>query len=176
MKICEKSKSFDIFLNNRNFFYFFPLITQLSLVFTFNSFFLFALTEFRSAKWIIKTRKKRKRKIQTLSSFLLINHRSQLIAHHSSLTTHRSSLTTHRSSLIAHHHHSPLITHNGTGFQPAVVCVTIIRRQMLTHFPTVTQSTGFQPEPLLITLCSLLKLETWNLKPSETFCNGSPRG
>ena len=27
---------------------------------------------------------------------------------------------------------------------------------MLTHFPTVTQSAGFQPEPLLITDCSLL--------------------
>ena len=32
---------------------------------------------------------------------------------------------------------------------------------MLTHFPTVTQSTGFQPEPLLKAYCSLLK-------PSET--------
>ena len=28
--------------------------------------------------------------------------------------------------------------------------MVLIRRQMLTHFPTVTQSTGFQPEPLLI--------------------------
>ena len=26
--------------------------------------------------------------------------------------------------------------------------MTSIRRQMLSHFPTVTQSTGFQPEPL----------------------------
>ena len=42
--------------------------------------------------------------------------------------------------------------------------VTIIRRQMLTHFPTVTQSAGFQPEPLLITLCSLLKLERLRLE------------
>ena len=42
------------------------------------------------------------------------------------------------------------------------------RRQMLTHFPTVTQSAGFQPEPLLTT-------ETWNLlKPSETFWNSPP--
>ena len=48
----------------------------------------------------------------------------------------------------------------GTGFQPAVGMESLIRRQMLTHFPTVTQSAGFQPEPLLITLCSLLKLET----------------
>ena len=52
----------------------------------------------------------------------------------------------------------------GTGFQPAVESTTIIRRQMLSHFPTVTQSTGFQPEPLLITHSSLFKLETlWNL-------------
>ena len=48
----------------------------------------------------------------------------------------------------------------GTGFQPAVESTTIIRRQMLSHFPTVTQSTGFQPEPLRMTLCSLFKLET----------------
>ena len=34
--------------------------------------------------------------------------------------------------------------------------MALIRRQMLTHFPTVTQSTGFQPELLLTTYCSLL--------------------
>ena len=34
--------------------------------------------------------------------------------------------------------------------------MTITRRQMLTHFPTVTQSTGFQPEPLLTAHCSKL--------------------
>ena len=44
----------------------------------------------------------------------------------------------------------------GTGFQPAVGMESLIRRQMLTHFPTVTQSAGFQPEPLLTTHCSLL--------------------
>ena len=43
----------------------------------------------------------------------------------------------------------------GTGFQPAEGSVTIIRRQMLAHFPTVTQSAGFQPEPLLTTHCSV---------------------
>ena len=37
----------------------------------------------------------------------------------------------------------------GTGFQPAIWMDTIIRRQMLAHFPTVTKSAGFQPEPLL---------------------------
>ena len=34
--------------------------------------------------------------------------------------------------------------------------MVLIRRQMLTHFPTVTKSAGFQPEPLLITHCSKL--------------------
>ena len=48
----------------------------------------------------------------------------------------------------------------GTGFQPAVGSVTIIRRQMLSHFPTVTKSTGFQPEPLLITHHSPLIAES----------------
>ena len=53
-------------------------------------------------------------------------------------------------------HHSLLIAQCGTGFQPAVKSMTIIRRQMLKHFPTVTKSTGFQPELLLTTYCSLL--------------------
>ena len=48
----------------------------------------------------------------------------------------------------------------GTGFQPDVGSVTIIRRQMLSHFPTVTKSTGFQPEPLLITHHSPLIAES----------------
>ena len=34
--------------------------------------------------------------------------------------------------------------------------LVLTRRQMLTHFPTVTKSTGFQPEPLLTAHCSLL--------------------
>ena len=34
--------------------------------------------------------------------------------------------------------------------------MVLIRRQMLPHFPTVTQSAGFQPEPLITTPCSLL--------------------
>ena len=34
--------------------------------------------------------------------------------------------------------------------------MVLIRRQMLKHFPTVTQSTGFQPEPLVNTRCSSL--------------------
>ena len=46
-------------------------------------------------------------------------------------------------------HRSLLIAHCGTGFQPAVGLEFGIRRQMLAHFPTVTQSTGFQPESLL---------------------------
>ena len=36
----------------------------------------------------------------------------------------------------------------------------VIRRQMLTHFPTVTQSTGFQPEPLLTGIWSMIS-ELW---------------
>ena len=49
------------------------------------------------------------------------------------------------------------------------------RRQMLTHFPTVTQSTGFQPEPLLTPHC--FPPETlWNfLKLSETIWNQRQR-
>ena len=65
----------------------------------------------------------------------------------------------------------------GTGFQPAVESTTIIRRQMLSHFPTVTQSTGFQPEPLLITHSSLFKLETlWNLLKRFSSFKGGGRG
>ena len=65
-------------------------------------------------------------------------------------------------------HSSFLIARYGTGFQPAVVCVTIIRRQMLSHFPTVTQSTGFQPEPLLTTHCSLLIAHSPSLTPHRS--------
>ena len=63
-----------------------------------------------------------------------------------------------------------LITHYscGTGFQPAVRCVTITRRQMLAHFPTVTQSTGFQPESLLTTHCSLLIAHSPSLTPHRS--------
>ena len=42
------------------------------------------------------------------------------------------------------------------------------RRQMLAHFPTVTQSTGFQPEPLLTTHCSLLIAHSPSLTPHRS--------
>ena len=34
----------------------------------------------------------------------------------------------------------------------SIEAIVLIRRQMLSHFPTVTQSAGFQPEPLIITM------------------------
>ena len=48
-------------------------------------------------------------------------------------------------------HCSSLTTHSLVGYWlPASSRgMVLIRRQMLPHFPTVTQSAGFQPEPLL---------------------------
>ena len=74
----------------------------------------------------------------------------------SQLIAHSSLLTTHHSLLIAQY--SLLTAHCSVGYWLPASCggMVLIRRQMLTHFPTVTQSTGFQPEPLLTTPCSLL--------------------
>ena len=62
------------------------------------------------------------------------------------------------STKIINNQQSLLTTHCWVGYWlPASSRgMTLIRRQMLTHFPTVTKSTGFQPEPLLTAHYTLL--------------------
>ena len=57
-----------------------------------------------------------------------------------------ASTKAHCSLLTTHHSLWYWLPASGEG-------LVATRRQMLSHFPTVTQSTGFQPEPLLTTHC-----------------------
>ena len=70
---------------------------------------------------------------------------SPMLMLEASTKTHCSLLTTHHSLLLL----SRVLASS------QLWVIGLIRRQMLAHFPTVTQSAGFQPEPLIITLCSL---------------------
>ena len=64
----------------------------------------------------------------------------------------------------------PKHIHYSVGYWLPASCEGLIanRRQMLAHFPTVTQSTGFQPEPLLTTHCSLLIAHSPSLTPHRS--------